>query len=298
MAQCEGFNRNDQRCGNEALPGSRYCHITAHAQRRITPWYRLAELFRSHPAVVILSVIGLIGALVGATSFMIQLATNHESATSGTISPSGLAPAKYLLLAGVELEEKNREGIVLKDGDEPILTVNIRPFRSVRCLWMWRCQNQMLVSWKLRNTKGELVAEINNNEWSHQPRPAIFDRNYTNHILEIRDGTTGKVSLQLVDLGEMVYVAGTFLCSHSGWTFTVGPGNGVARIQPRPPCVESSIVIAPLCEYPSSQHLGQCSSKSVESLIKPEYRAYPIWNPIPVCTDLAAEELRKATPQP
>jgi hypothetical protein len=157
----------------------------------------------------------------------------------------------------------------------------------------------MLVSWKLRNTKGELIAEIKNNEWSHQPRPAIFDRNYTNHILEIRDGTTGKVSLQLVDLGEMVYVSGTFLCSHSGWTFTVGPSPaGGASIQPRPPGVESSIVISPLCQYPSAQHLGQCSSKSVESLIKPGYRAYPIWTPLQVCKDLAAEENRKATPQP
>lgn len=298
MAQCEGFNRDNHRCGNEALPGSKFCHITAHAERRITFWYRFAELFRSHPAFVILSLVGLIGVIVGVTSFVIQLATNQESATSGRISPGGLTPAKYLLMGGVEVEEQNREGIVMKDGDEPILTVHIRPFRSVRCLWLWHCQNQMLVSWKLRNAKGELIAEIKNNEWSHQPRPAIFDRNYTNHILEIRDGTTGKVSLQLVDLGETVYVAGTFVCSHSGWTFTVGPGHGGALIEPRPPGVETSLVISPVCEYPSAMHLGQCSSKSVESLIKPQYRPRPMWTPLQVCKDLAAEELRKATPQP
>jgi hypothetical protein len=171
MAQCEGFNRNGQRCGNEALPGSRFCHITAHAQRAITFWFRLAELFRSHPVYVICSILALLGFIITATSFVIQLATNRESATSGRISPSGSAPARYLLLAGVELEEKNREGIVMKDGDEPILLVHIRPFRSVRCLWLWRCQNQMLISWKLRNTKGEPIAEIQNNEWTHQPRP-------------------------------------------------------------------------------------------------------------------------------
>jgi hypothetical protein len=298
MPQCEGFNRNNQRCGNEALPGSRFCQITAHAGRRITFWYRFAELFRSHPAYVILSIVALIGAIVGVTSFVIQLATNRESATSGRISPSGSAPAKYLLMGGVELKEENREGIVMKDGDEPILTVHIRPFRSVRCLWLWRCQNQMLVSWKLRNVRGELIGEIQNNEWSHQPRPAIYDRNYTDHILEIRDATTGKVSLQLVDLGEMVYVAGTFVCSHSGWTFTVGPGHGGTDIEPRPPGVQPSLVISPLCEYPSAQHLGQCSTKNVETLIKPDNRIYRIWTPLQVCKDLAAEELRKATPQP
>jgi hypothetical protein len=67
------------------------------------------------------------------------------------------------------------------------------------------------------------VAEIKDNEWSHQPRPAIFDRNYTSNILEIRDAMTGRVSLQLVDLGEAVYIAGLFLCTHfridlHGWT--------------------------------------------------------------------------------
>jgi hypothetical protein len=298
MPQCEGLNRNNQRCGNEALPGSKFCRITAHAERPITFWFRFAELFRSHPAYVILSILTLIGGIVGVTGLMIQLAANRESATSGKISPSDSTPAKYLLMGGVELEEKNREGIVMKDGDEPVLTVHIRPSRSVRCLWLWRCQNQMLVSWKLRNVKGDLIAEIQNNEWSHQPRPAIFDRNYTNHILEIKDATTGKVSLQLVDLGEMVYVAGTFVCSHSGWTYTVGPGSGGLVIEPRPPGGVTSIVISPVCEYPSAQHLGQCSSKNAESLIKPENHIYPTWTPFQVCKDLAAEELRKATPQP
>jgi len=295
MPQCEGFNRNNQRCGNEALPGSRFCHITAHAERRITFWYRFAELFRSHPAIVILSIVTLIGFIVGVTSLVIQLSTNHESATSGILSPSRSSPAKYLSLGGITFIDQNREGIVMKDGDEPILIVHIRAFRAARCLWLWRCQTQMLVSWTQRNSKGEPIAEIKDNEWSHQPRPAIFDRNYTNSILEIRDATTGRVSLQLVDLGETVYIAGTFICSHSGWTYTVVPGR---RIEVRPPGWPVSLVVPPVCEYPSEKHLGQCSSRRVEPLIKAQNPPLRAWNALQVCKDLAALELRKATPQP
>jgi hypothetical protein len=55
----------------------------------------------------------------GSSVCAFQLATKRENSTSGTLSPSGSAPAKYLALGGVKLEEKNREGVVMKDGDEP-----------------------------------------------------------------------------------------------------------------------------------------------------------------------------------
>jgi hypothetical protein len=298
MARCEGLNRNDEQCGNEALAGSRFCHITAHAERPITRGYRFSRWLQSHRVFAVLTVIFLAGAVIGFISFGIQLVTNRESATSGFLSAGSLAPAKYLMLGGALVEEKSRDGIVMKDGDEPILTVHIRSSRSARCLWLWRCQRQMLVSWKSRNSKGEPVAEIKDNEWSHQPRPAIFDRNYTSNILEIRDAMTGRVSLQLVDLGEAVYIAGLFLCTHLGSTFTVGPQGGMPTIEMRPPGAPISLVITPICEYPSTMHLGQCSSKSVESFIKPEYLPRPQLTPIQVCSDVAAEELKKAAHQP
>ena len=295
MARCEGYNRNDEQCGNEALPGSRFCHITAHAQRPVTRGYRFSRWLQSHPVAAVLTIIGVAAALIAFVSLFIQLATNRQMATSGIISPSGSAPARFLSLGGLAVEVQDRQGIVMKDGDDPVLAVHIRPFRSARCLWLWRCQNQMLVSWKLRSTKGDPVAEIVDNQWSHQPRPAIFDRNYTNNILEIRDSTTGRVSLQLIDLGETVYIAGTFICSHSGWTFTVVPG---LKIELRPPGGPISLSIPPVCKYPSEQHLGQCSSKSIEPLIKPTNTPVRFSNALQVCKDLAADELRKATPEP
>jgi hypothetical protein len=288
MPQCEGFNRDGTRCRNEALPGQRSCHITAHDENRITLRRRLAEFLRSHPIVTGL---GFVAAILGIIAFCLLISANQQNTTSGTLSPDGTAAARYISFGGPRFEEKNRDGIVAKDGDDPILTVRMRFFRSARCLWLWNCKRQMLVSTKLKNLKGDLVAEVRNNEWSHQPRPAIFDRNYTDSILEIRDATTGRVSLQLKDLGETVYIAGTFLCSHSGWTYTITPG---PIMELRPPGAAISQVIPPVCEYPSALHLGQCSSNKAESLIKPDSPVYPVWTPLQVCRDFAVQENRKA----
>jgi hypothetical protein len=103
-----------------------------------------------------------------------------------------------------------------------------------------------------------------------------------------------RVFLQLVDFGETVYIAGTFICSQTLWTYTLSPG---LLIEIRPPGAAISLVIQPICEYPSELHLGQCSSKSVESLIKPDSPIYPVKTPLQVCKDLAAAENRKAEQQ-
>jgi hypothetical protein len=113
----------------------------------------------------------------------------------------------------------------MNDGDEPILGVHMRPFRSASVLMVVALSEPDVRLVETKKCKGGAIAEIKNNEWSHQPRPAIFDCNYANSsILEIRDATTGRISLQLVDLGETVCISGTFICSHSGWTYTVGHG--------------------------------------------------------------------------
>ena len=282
MAQCEALTQNGKRCGNEALPGKKFCHLSSHGPRRFT---------RRQWVGIIVGAIGLVGGIASISGYFIQRADDQRNATAGTLSPSSLHTAKYLSFGGIKFQLLNPDGIAIKDADDPILAVHIRPFRSAKCLWLWNCQRQMVVSAKVRNLKGEPVVEITNNEWSHQPRPAIFDRNYTDSILEVKDAHTGRVFLQVVDLGETVYVAGTFICSQTLWTYTLIPG---LLIEVRPPGAEISHVIQPICEYPSELHLGQCSSKSVESLIKPDSPVWPVKTSLQVCKDLAAQENRKA----
>jgi hypothetical protein len=48
----------------------------------------------------------------------------------------------------------------------------------------------------------------------------IFDRNYNDHVLEIKD-SRGEVPPQVIDFGATVHIAGIFRCKN-GWTVTMG----------------------------------------------------------------------------
>jgi hypothetical protein len=293
MPQCHGFNRDGTRCRNEVLPGQNFCRITSHSENRNTGWHRVAGVIRSNPKVIVaLTVISLAGIVLSIYATKARITASRQSTTVGTLEPDGTAGARYISFGSgwPKFEENNPSGIVAKDADDPILTVRMRFVRSARCLWLWRCKRQMLVSAKLKNADGDLVAEVTNNEWSLQARPAIFDRNYTDNILEIRD-TKGRVSLQLMELGDTVYVAGRFICSHDRSTYTILPDG---FLEMRPYGIPISREIPPVCEYPSALHLGQCASKKAESLIEPNSPIYPVKTPLQVCRDLAAEENRKA----
>lgn len=301
MPQCEGLTQSGQRCSNQALHGSRFCHLQSHASRPVSRADRVAEWLQSHLVFVIITAFflaaALIGLIIGPYSLWRQIVSDRENATSGILSASALTTAKYLSFGGIRFEDENREGIVIKDADEPILTVHMRRSRSASCLWLWQCKSQLLVSWKSRNAKGDLIAEVKDNEWSHQARPAIYDRNYTDDILEIREATSGRVWLQLVNLGDTIYVAGTFICSHTGWTYTLGTDKGHA-VELRPPGSPISTVISPICEYPSARHLGQCSIQSVERRVQPQDQPLKVWTALQACRDLAVEENKRAQQQP
>jgi hypothetical protein len=75
--------------------------------------------------------------------------------------------------------------------------------------------------------------------------------------LEIRDNT-GKVVLQVANLGNTVDVAAIFHCKN-GWTYMAGPiaGEGSA-IELRPPGEALRSEIPPICNYPSDLHFGSC----------------------------------------
>ena len=295
MPQCKGLNRLGGRCRNEAVPGGSYCHIASHANSASTWPRRSAEFLQSHPIV---TGIAFIAALVTLVGFCKQIVDARHSATSGVLSPIDSSPAKYLSIGGVKFEEENPQGIFMKDGDDPILSVRESYARSGQCLWLWPCVKQILVSVKLKNAKGELIAEIRNNEWTLQPKPQIFDRNYTNSILEVRDANTGRVALQVVDLGESIHLSGAFICSHTGWTFTFGPAqDGSGIIEVRPPGAPVHFLIPPVCQYPSELHFGQCSSGPIRSQLTSTQAAYPVRTPIQICKDLAAEENRKSAAQ-
>ncbi len=132
------------------------------------------------------------------------------------------------------------DGVVFDDSKEPLLQIRL-------------VSGRLLVTTRIRDENGNLIAEMTDNEWKHQQAPAIFDRNYTQAALEIRD-RSGTVALQVANLGRTIAVAAIFHCPN-GWTYMAGPlGGESSGIELRPPGQPLTTSIPSICEYPSELH--------------------------------------------
>jgi hypothetical protein len=121
-------------------------------------------------------------------------------------------------------------------------------------------QNKSLkVSVKVRNVKGDLVAEMIRNEW--KVSSSAWDKNYTDDALEIRD-SRGLVVLQVRVLPDVIQLQGEWW-DESGHGMKMAkcilpdgsPGGCVVlmnpQYQPQDPIIE------PIFQYPSDLHFGE-----------------------------------------
>jgi hypothetical protein len=119
---------------------------------------------------------------------------------------------------------------------------------------------KMKVSTQVKDSDGNLIAEIIRNEWKTSPI-GTWDRNYSDDALEVKDAK-GNIILQVRTLLDRIQVQGA-------WWIDMGPPNGVRRLIAResPEGVGAEFVIAPkdadqpaivpMFEYPGDQHLGE-----------------------------------------
>lgn len=177
-------------------------------------------------------------------------------AISGVLTSSAETSSSFPILSVglIHIMLASPNGVFLSDEKEPLLSLRVEG-------------NRLFVSTAIRNEKGDLIAELKDNEWTLQQQPAIFDRNYTNSILEVRN-STGNIALQIVDLGNTIHVAGIFHC-RNGWTTVMGSNGSMgAVLDVRPPGVEAHYKIPSICEYPSATHFGSCPGlQTLKSLI-------------------------------
>ncbi len=143
---------------------------------------------------------------------------------------------------------------------------------------------QLKVSTKLRDTHGELVAEIIGNEWKLR-KENLWDRNYDNNALEVRDDK-GDVVLQIVLCEAYVQFAAK-MYGQDGAGFGIGSktitqedirrheegslpivaaadgpkegriGDVTAVLEVHPPGIPMGLVIQPIFRYPSDLHLAE-----------------------------------------
>jgi hypothetical protein len=240
MPRCKEITKNGDQCRNNSIPGTSFCYISSHGHIQKTFWQKTRNFLRNHWQTLV-SVITLPLTVIGVYWYLQDKKLN---ATAGAISSAIESTAMSISVGSAEFHMLSKNGVVFDEGGDPLL--------SIRLL-----SGKLLVTARVRDTSGSIIAEMNDNEWKHQRQPAIFDRNYTQDALEIRDNT-GKVVLQVANLGNTVDVAAIFHCKN-GWTYMAGPiaGEGSA-IELRPPGEALRSEIPPICNYPSDLHFGSC----------------------------------------
>ena len=153
------------------------------------------------------------------------------------------------VVGGVAIDVKGPDGVIFRDENgDSLLKMTIDG------------KGRLLTSAKVSDLRGNLIVNITDNEWQHQSRPAIWDRNYNDHVLEVLD-SHGDVALQVVDLGDAVSVKGVFACA-SGSIMMLNSGyTGRMEMVFNPqisPGLDKIQKIVPVCKYPSDLHLGEC----------------------------------------
>jgi hypothetical protein len=112
------------------------------------------------------------------------------------------------------------------------------------------------VSAQVRDQAGNLIVELNRNEWKVAPAPNLWDRNYTGQALEVID-SRGTVVLQVrLVSDDAIKLRGT-------WWVTLPPPNGRVQLTLTDgqfiftPSTRSPPVIAQIFKYPSDTHFGE-----------------------------------------
>lgn len=124
---------------------------------------------------------------------------------------------------------------------------------------------KFLVSMKIRDQKGNIIAELTENEWSVNKNNSC-DRNYSDRALEVKD-QSGDIVLQMKfdeNIGRVQIQAKTY--DKNGRGFSIGKGNGpdgpgghIEITGSEHP--ELKLKIEPLFKYPSALHFGEFVDK-------------------------------------
>jgi hypothetical protein len=250
MGRCTANTKSGNKCRNRSLPGTSYCHIKAHrSAKQENIGKRTGGFIRDHW----IAIASLIASIVTIVAFIFYLRDKKTEvttgllnkkieATTGVLNAPTSGEVKYLSVGTTRFVIASPDNVFLRDGESPVLSLRL-------------VENRLLVSTTIRNAKGDIIAELRDNEWQLN-KDSIFDRNYTDNALEVRD-RQGKITLQAVHFGDTIHLAGIFRCKN-GWTTVLGPVEGGAVMDIKPPGEEAQYDISAICEYPSERHLSSC----------------------------------------
>src|SRR5215213_812793 len=197
-ALCAAKTKSGKDCKNKPQPNRKFCLV--HQKFELPEKRSFRRWFKEEIKTIftILGFLALVGIAVSVYPIITSYYEKKQNATSGEIKSIGnIKPPskinKWIVINTLRFEIKDQESGILLDGQKPVFSVRNEA-------------GKLLVSASVKNNRGDLVAEIKDNVWSHQNKPIIFDRNFTDNALEIRDNE-GKVILQVVDFGDALVIA-------------------------------------------------------------------------------------------
>jgi hypothetical protein len=189
------------------------------------------------------TVLGIVASILGIITFFWYLRDQKLATRVGTIVTKPSATRRYLSVGTARFVIDDPSGVFLRDHDDPLITMRLE-------------NGRLLVSATIRDARGDLVAELQDNEWSVN-RNGMFDRNYTRHAVEVRDNQ-GHVALQVVSFDDTIHIAGVLQCRNR-WRAVLAPdGSEGALVEFVPPDAEPSHRIPAICRYPSESNFAVC----------------------------------------
>lgn len=127
--------------------------------------------------------------------------------------------------------------------------------------YVWKVNGAYHITTKIRDSEGKMVVEIGDNKWetTSDRSPALWDKNYDDHALEVLDGK-GRVIFQVQMLRDRVRVQGIWQSGdgEAEEIYSPGPGaNGRVEIMRNE---RLTYDLRPIFKYPSREHWGELIS--------------------------------------
>jgi hypothetical protein len=243
MEKCSAITRKGKQCRNSVVAETKFCNTHSNQNNQNCLSRNLVLRYLEKGGSMLIILIGLIGTIVGLKADRNSFQDKRQNATSGVIISSKNTLTKNILIGSTRFLINNNDGVLVYDNEDPLLSVKTK-------------DNKLLVSTSIRDKEGHLLAELKDNNWTHQVKPFIFDRNYNDNTLEIRDNT-GKIVLQVLNFGDAIQFAAIFRCRNGKPVAFLPDEDGMSIITP-PLAENARVEIKPICEYPSDSNLGVC----------------------------------------
>ncbi len=122
-------------------------------------------------------------------------------------------------------------------------------------------RGRVMVSTKVTDQQGNIVAEIVRNQW-RAPPPAAWDRNYSNDAIEVKDAR-GKVVLQVRSLSDRIQIQAEWWGKNAQGVrlVSLGAQQGSLMVLLDSSDAQTNVnPIKPLFLYPSETNLGKLNS--------------------------------------